>query len=36
MLLVVSMFSAVLGMFQFGYHTAVINQPQAHIEAFIR
>lgn len=29
-------FTAVLGMFQFGYNTGVINSPQENIERFIR
>ncbi|KAF0296742.1 Glucose transporter type 1 [Amphibalanus amphitrite] len=33
--LVASIFSAVLGMFQFGYNTGVINAPQLKIEDFI-
>ncbi len=35
MLLYVSIFSAVLGMFQFGFNTGAINTPQKFIEAFI-
>jgi SP family facilitated glucose transporter-like MFS transporter 1 len=36
MILVLSIFAAVLGMFQFGYNTAVINQPKSYIEKFIK
>ena len=35
MILVLAIFAAALGMFQFGYNTSVINQPQKYIEAFI-
>ena len=33
--LILSIFAAVLGMFQFGFNTGVINAPQASIEKFI-
>ena len=36
MILVLAIFAAALGMFQFGYNTSVINQPQKYIEAFIK
>lgn len=35
LVLALSVFSAVQGMFLFGYNTAAINQPQKEIEAFI-
>ena len=35
MILVLAIFAAALGMFQFGYNTSVINQPQKYIESFI-
>ncbi|XP_023234296.1 glucose transporter type 1-like [Centruroides sculpturatus] len=35
-MLVFSIFAAVLGMFQFGYNTGVINAPQTIIQDFIR
>lgn len=31
-----SIFAAVLGMFQFGFNTGVINSPQKYIEQFIK
>jgi len=34
--LIVAIASGVLGMFQFGYNTGVINAPQGEIEAFLR
>lgn len=34
-MLVFAIFSAVLGMFQFGYNTGVINAPQKVLEEFI-
>ena len=34
-MLTFSIFSAVLGMLQFGYNTGVINAPQSTIEDFI-
>ena len=33
--LALTIFTAILGMFQFGFNTGVVNVPQAQIEAFI-
>ncbi len=35
-LLVQAIFAAVLGMFQFGFNTGVINSPQVRIEFYFR
>jgi len=36
MVLAVTIFAAILGMFQFGFNTGVTNAPQKEIELFIK